>query len=222
MKHNLSFHCLLSHLIFPAMSAPTPQSLYFGYGSNLWLSQMSYRCPNATFNGIARLKNYTWIINERGYANVVSASPHDEVWGMVYTLTPSDEERLDRNEGVPYAYTKEMLEADFWPNDAKDLFSAIDVGTIPEKTKMLVYIDRKRTEPDDPREEYIVRLNSGIDDALKVGILPEYVNRVMRKFIPSLNGTVNGELLREAQEQAVEFDTTKEALEIALDTKKSK
>lgn len=125
------------------------------------------------------------------------------------------------NEGVPYAYTKEMPEVDFWPGDTKDLLSVLDVNTVPDKGEMLVYIDRRHTETDEPREEYIIRRNSGIDDALKVGIPADYVNRVMRKFIPPLNGTMNEEILREARNQAVEFDTSKEKLEFALVTKKS-
>jgi hypothetical protein len=48
-----------------------PQTLYFGYGSNLWLHQMQLRCPTSQYLGVARLPNYRWIINDRGYANVV-------------------------------------------------------------------------------------------------------------------------------------------------------
>jgi hypothetical protein len=104
------------------------QTIYFGYGSNLWLHQMSLRCPDAKYLGIARLNGYKWLINDRGYANVVelnttststgatdAAATHDDVvYGMVYTLTSDDEDKLDKNEGVPIAYTKEMLECDFW------------------------------------------------------------------------------------------------------------
>jgi len=44
--------------------------LYFAYGSNLWLEQMSSRCPNHRVVCNAILKGYHWIISERGYANV--------------------------------------------------------------------------------------------------------------------------------------------------------
>jgi len=96
------------------VSNPTLPTLYFGYGSNLWLHQMSLRCPGSTYRGLARLPSHRWIINSRGYANVVfSNSTSDVVWGMVYALQPSDEKRLDRNERVPYAYTKEILSVVF-------------------------------------------------------------------------------------------------------------
>ena len=45
-------------------------TIYFGYGSNLWREQMKQRCPQSEYLGVARLNNYTWLINERGYANV--------------------------------------------------------------------------------------------------------------------------------------------------------
>ncbi|RVD85565.1 uncharacterized protein DFL_003885 [Arthrobotrys flagrans] len=81
---------------------------YFAYGSNLWLDQMVRRCPTSPYTSIARLPNYRWLISERGYANIVR-SPGDEVWGMLYDLTPPDEASLDRYEGVPKSYTKEMI-----------------------------------------------------------------------------------------------------------------
>lgn len=95
-----------------AESSPT---IYFGFGSNLWLDQMRTRCPTSTYLGVARLNDYKWIINDRGYANVVSSPSANSsekkyahtVFGLVYALLPTDESRLDRNEGVPHAYTKE-------------------------------------------------------------------------------------------------------------------
>jgi gamma-glutamylcyclotransferase len=198
-----------------ASSVSKTVAIYFGYGSNLWLKQMALRCPKSTFIGIARLQDYKWIINERGYANIISASSSassNEVWGMVYSLTSSDERRLDKNEGVPYAYTKEILETDFWPNITEGVTATIDTKAVPEKKDMLVYIDHKRTEEDEPKEEYIYRMNEGIADALQAGIPLDYVNKVMRKFIPLMGDTVDEQLIGEAQKQAAEFDTSKEDL----------
>lgn len=90
-------------------------TVYFGFGSNLWLEQMRTRCPTSNYLGVARLNGYRWIINDRGYANVVSSPSKNSskkqykhtVFGLVYSLLLADEARLDRNEGVPKAYTKE-------------------------------------------------------------------------------------------------------------------
>lgn len=174
--------------------------LYFGYGSNLWKEQMLLRCPTSSYMGIARLNGYRWIINERGYANVVETfdstkSPANEVWGLVFSLQPSDEDKLDVNEGVPEAYTKEDLEVEFWSTNNGD--------AKPEVTQMLVYIDRKRLEPDVPKKEYIYRMNRGVADALEEGVPVEYVNEVVRKFIPDLE---DESVAKFARQQAIVFE----------------
>jgi gamma-glutamylcyclotransferase len=193
-------------------SKPDVVAYYFGYGSNLWLEQMAMRCPHSTFVGIAKLQDFRWMINHRGYANVVEHSPPAatdqtwHVWGMVYTLTSSDMQRLDRNEGVPHAYTKEWHLVDFWRNDTNSLTSAINIEMPPAKKEMLVYIDRRRIMDDTPQEEYIYRMNMGIADALNVGIPSSYVDEVMRKYIPPMKEIpLTEQVLKKAGKQALEF-----------------
>ena len=176
-------------------------TFYFGYGSNLWKEQMSLRCHDSIYLGVGRLPGYRWMINNRGYANVVSTSkPGAEVYGLIYSLTRDDERDLDRNEGVPFAYTKELLSVDFWPSKSG---TPLDVMEDYEKREMLVYIDRKRTEDDRPREEYIHRMNMGIRDGVLVGIPRDYVDRQLRPFIP-----VKGrkEVEEFARQQALRFE----------------
>ncbi|KAF4510346.1 hypothetical protein G6O67_002239 [Ophiocordyceps sinensis] len=94
--------------------------LYFAYGSNMSTAQMRQRCPHSTPVGLGLLQGWTWIINERGYANVVATVDVEEaeaepkakgVYGLLYLLPPQDEERLDGYEGVPWAYEKVACEA---------------------------------------------------------------------------------------------------------------
>lgn len=209
------------------MATPSPTTtnptIYFGYGSNLWLHQMRIRCPTSSYLGVARLNAYHWIINDRGYANVVSSSPQKDtsstqtkdddskyanvVFGLVYTLEKDDERRLDKNEGVPIAYTKELLACDFWPSSTE---KQVDTSQPPDCTRdMLVYIDRERIEPDEPREEYVYRMNRGISDAVKMGVPEGYVEDVMRKFIPAEAGGEAWERRKSVEEwaarQAAEF-----------------
>jgi gamma-glutamylcyclotransferase len=223
--------------------------LYFAYGSNLWLNQMSTRCPSAQYLGVARLDGYTWMINERGYANIVergetpkaasssasssskptkpstTTSPkspkepsHDKeeggdaVWGLVYSLTKDDERKLDRNEGVPVAYTKEDLHCVFWSAGAPSpplplsQHAKIDTSTPSTDTReMLVYIDRKRTTPDEPRKEYVYRMNQGISDAVRLGVPEKYGSNIMRVFIPEEEGEKRKSTEEFAKRQAGEF-----------------
>lgn len=121
---------------------------------------MHKRCPTSRYAGIARLKDYRWIINARGYANIVAiASSNDsdstETYGLVYEMQPLDEARLDVNEGVPEAYTKEMMEVEFW--SAEEPLVPSD-GPAQRRIEALVYIDRKRIKDDIPQREYIYRM----------------------------------------------------------------
>lgn len=169
---------------------------------------MVTRCPTSRYLGIARLPHHTWLINTRGYANVVSrpntsTSYTDHVYGLVYSLLPDDEKRLDKNEGVPVAYTKEVLACEFWPG-AGD--GRVDTGLPPSEVRdMLVYVDRERTAPDVPREEYVYRMNQGIRDAVRMGVPEEYVREVMRKYIPEGDEEGERRIGEFAKTQAAQF-----------------
>ncbi|KAK2056236.1 hypothetical protein LY76DRAFT_162057 [Colletotrichum caudatum] len=196
------------------MPAPSPR-LYFAYGSNLSPTQMALRCPSSVPVGLAHLAGYTFIINSRGYANVVrSTAPGDDapapptdtagpggygVYGVLYTLTPADEAALDMCEGVPYAYQKHDLPATVVSTAAAAEASPAlphDGDTGPQKgasVTALVYVDGERTAPSLPRAEYVGRMNHGVDEAAELFGLPAaYVDRVVRPYIPALNSPIAG------------------------------
>jgi gamma-glutamylcyclotransferase len=164
--------------------------LYFAYGSNLSLSQMASRCPTSTYHSLALLHHYSWVIGPRGYANVLSSPPSEasptpspqlpnsqenNVYGLLYTLEAEDEALLDRAEGVPRAYTKHLLDVEI-------------VSSSPEAEKQvvkaLVYVDLVRTGTGICKEEYVGRMNRGIRDAVEKGMPTEYVESVLRKWVP--------------------------------------
>ena len=141
------------------------KKVYFAYGSNLCRKQMKTRCPNHQVIGIGVLKGYRWIISARGYANIVKSKP-DEVYGIVYEISESDEHSLDHCEGVHNGkYRKEMI--------------MIEVNG--QSRECLVYIDSIKTEGN-AEEKYIKRINQGICNS---NLPSEYVNRYIRKFIPA-------------------------------------
>ncbi|KAG6860592.1 hypothetical protein C0995_009482 [Termitomyces sp. Mi166 len=150
----------------------TAQTLYFAYGSNLWLDQMSRRCPESTYVGTAILSQWKWIICSAGYANVIT-STDDIVYGMIYTLTPDDEVKLDGYEGVPQNYLKYTLPV--------KVLKGNDQGTLIDA---LVYVDVERLEEGVPRHEYIARINHAFRDGKNEGIPQEYIDKYIRKFIP--------------------------------------
>ncbi|RGP69943.1 hypothetical protein FLONG3_7600 [Fusarium longipes] len=178
--------------------------LYFAYGSNLSTKQMRKRCPHSTPVGLAYLKGWKWIINHRGYANVVQPfvdsdddtpdaesnkqltvrakekaamreESEDGVYGLLYLVPPADEERLDGYEGVPWAYNKFKVDVK-WANATGDEDNTL---------KALIYIDDMRVDEYEYRleGEYVDRMEEGIRDAIEDwGLDEEYVNKVMRRF----------------------------------------
>lgn len=138
---------------------------------------------------------------------VPSSDSEDEVYGLVYDLTRADEDALDRNEGVPFAYTQTTFTVDFWESrDGK----GVDVSFQGTKKDVLVYIDRKRVLEDNPHEEYIHRINMGIKDAVNGAAVPlAYVQKVMRPFILEVPEQGNKEVKKLARKQASHFEDVK-------------
>ena len=81
--------------------------LYIAYGSNINLEQMANRCPNSKVVGKEMLKDYE--LEFRGVATIV---PNDksEVPVLIWEIDGRDEYSLDRYEGFPNLYRKELFE----------------------------------------------------------------------------------------------------------------
>lgn len=140
---------------------------YFAYGSNLWRRQMNERCPENRVVGVGILRDYRWMISARGYANIVKSNA-DEVYGIIYTISEADEQKLDCYEGVhSHSYEKQ------------EMMINLDGRSI----KCLVYVDPTIKEGK-PKREYIDRINQGLIDA---GLPIEYVENYVRKYIPVPN-----------------------------------
>ena len=83
--------------------------LHFAYGSNMHRAVMRKYAPQAVALGIARLKDYGFIITTDGYASV---APHLRgcVHGLLWRLTARDRVTLDRWENIAARlYGAEML-----------------------------------------------------------------------------------------------------------------
>ena len=77
---------------------------YFAYGSNLDLPQMKRRCPSSELISKGSLPDYRLTFNKfssgwgGGVADVIQ-DQGSKVWGLVFELSDTDLERLDRYEG---------------------------------------------------------------------------------------------------------------------------
>ncbi|HEX3026615.1 MAG TPA: gamma-glutamylcyclotransferase family protein [Clostridia bacterium] len=85
--------------------------LYLAYGSNLNLEQMVARCPTAKIAGAATLEDYRLLFRGGRSNAVATVEPQegDSVPVLLWEITLADEAALDRYEGWPYLYRKEIL-----------------------------------------------------------------------------------------------------------------
>ena len=85
--------------------------LYLAYGSNLNLEQMSHRCPTAKVVGATTIKDYALLFRGQNGGAVATIEPikGSEVPCLVWEITPTDEMALDRYEGYPFLYRKEIV-----------------------------------------------------------------------------------------------------------------
>lgn len=201
------FIIMASQAIGKQRANARPTVFYFAYGSNLHLKQMKRRCPNSKYIGRARLVNYRWQINERGYANVVEAEGH-WVDGLVYEIDGVDEAKLDINEGVSKnAYTKKYMNVHLqrasnilyrrptsWivnrGGPAKIFRQAREAGQNTAEPsehwlqEVLVYISLNYIVDSPPKDEYVNRINFGLGDAKALGMEDDYISNCIRPLIP--------------------------------------
>ena len=80
--------------------------LYFAYGMNTNREEMAYRCPTAVPLGKAVLSGYRFEF--KSFATIVP-SPKEQVEGVLWTITDTDESALDVLEGYPEFYDKKTV-----------------------------------------------------------------------------------------------------------------
>ena len=83
-------------------------TLYFAYGSNINLGQMEYRCPDASVVGPVVLEGWELLFRRGGFATI-APKEGETVHGLLWSLTRSCERSLDRYEGYPRFYDKQMV-----------------------------------------------------------------------------------------------------------------
>ncbi len=123
--------------------------LYAAYGSNLNLSQMMYRCPDATVYGRATLPDHELVFRGR-YSGVATIEPREgsSVPILLWKISARDEESLDIYEGWPRFYGKETLE--------------FQAGN--ERVSAMAYVMTPGHEPAQPSEGYYETIREGYDD----------------------------------------------------------
>mgnify|MGYP005768208313 FL=1 len=101
---------------------------YIAYGSNLNLPQMAFRCPTAEIAGKSELKGYELLFRggRRGADATVEPRDGGSVPVLLWKIRKTDEEALDRYEGYPHFYEKQMMEVEL---DGKPVSAMVYVMT---------------------------------------------------------------------------------------------
>lgn len=127
---------------------------YLAYGSNLNKAQMAFRCPDAVPIGKSRINNYE-LAFRRGVLTI-EPSIGEYVPVGVWMISEDDEKSLDRYEGFPRLYRKEIFPI---------LISKKDHGvTIDEYVDAMVYIMNSGHGLDVPSLAYMRTCTKGYED----------------------------------------------------------
>lgn len=125
--------------------------IYAAYGSNMHIEQMKRRCPKAKVIGNGELLGYklTFRGGRTGVANVERSS-RKRVPIVLWAITEECERALDRYEGYPTLYTKEV----------------ISVRTAAGEQTAMLYVMSKQYEdmPAMPSEHYFEIIRQGYQD----------------------------------------------------------
>lgn len=103
------------------------QKYYVAYGSNMSISQMKHRCPNAIPIGTATLKDWALVFR---YHATIEPQPGSIVPVVVWEISDSDEQNLDYYEGYPNYYKKQYISVEV--NELKSPYT--------HKVRAMVYI----------------------------------------------------------------------------------
>lgn len=111
---------------------------YLAYGSNLNLNQMQYRCPNAIPVGTYYLKGYS--LEFRYYLTIVK-NENGVVPLGIFELDDEEEKYLDRYEGYPILYRKEIFKVKLNDKDIDALIYIMNDDQYPKTKPPKHYLD---------------------------------------------------------------------------------
>lgn len=133
------------------------EKLYIAYGSNLNLPQMAHRCPTAKVAGVGALHNFELLFRGSRHAGspcgsaVATIEPCEggSVPVLLWKIKPQDEIALDRYEGFPSFYEKQLID--------------VKLGGCPAQA--MVYVMTAGHQLGTPSEFYLNTIKEGYHSA---------------------------------------------------------
>lgn len=142
-----------------AKMAPKERKLYVAYGSNLNVGQMKYRCPDAVpmYKGLLPDYELFYAGSMSGFYATIRPCAGKSVPVVVWEISETDEQSLDRYEGFPSFYYKRTI--------------TFEAGG--EEHSAMVYIMRDGAKEGTPSEYYESVVRQGYRD---FGLDQSYLN----------------------------------------------
>lgn len=121
--------------------------IYIAYGSNMDERQMAFRCPEAELLGTGILEGWRLMFkgSKTGAYATIEREKGQNVPILLWHITATDEERLDRYEGFPSFYYKRTIQATRTGANDEDL----------GKTRGMVYIMHEERKLGVPSIHYL-------------------------------------------------------------------
>ncbi|HEX2925292.1 MAG TPA: gamma-glutamylcyclotransferase family protein [Ruminiclostridium sp.] len=160
------------------------KTLYIAYGSNLNLRQMALRCPTARMAGASKIEGYELLFRGGSSHSVATVEPlkDSNVPVLLWTLKDRDVQALDRYEGYPNLYRKEIVNVE------------LKGKTVPA----MIYLMNEGHPFGSPSDNYLDTIMEGYRSA---GFDTEFLEQAVEKSIKLVAQQKN-----EEQEQGSAFD----------------
>lgn len=123
---------------------------YLAYGSNLNRAQMAHRCPDAVSVGTTVLEGQK-LVFRRGFLTIEPEEGSTVPVG-VWRISKDDEKALDRYEGYPKFYRKEIIPVEF------------NGAAIHTDVQCLIYIMQDGYPIQAPSDVYLITCRIGYMD----------------------------------------------------------
>lgn len=147
--------------------------LYAAYGSNINLEQMAYRCPNSKVVTVGHINKWRLCFNI--HADIRKTNRvNDTVPVLLWDIADEDWEKLDRYEGFPKYYVKEIVTV-YWYDDDEQYHS--------EEAIVYVMADGYSKEYAFPKKDYFNIIQEGYyENNISFEYLHQAIERTSRKM----------------------------------------
>lgn len=117
------------------METTNTTKLYLAYGANVCPTIFAQRCPNARRLGTVELRDYMLVF--RGVADLVR-QPGATAVAVVWEISATDEEALDKHESLGTRYMKRLIDLDV-AGERRTAMMYVMVKRLKEKGQQLPY-----------------------------------------------------------------------------------